>query len=152
MRTSPSEILGCPKRPKTKNGTEAPSIGSCSDRVVLDVPVAVLRNVIAPPVALDLPERATSTSGVLAPEGSVNRIRQGDGAHVRYCACGLVLLLICKSTVTRGIFCEDGTVFSRLHLMMTAWQEKTAQTDAVLAISGQMSVTRFADCKEFCQI
>jgi hypothetical protein len=103
MLTSPSETLGCPKRPKTKNGTEAPSIGSCSDRLVLDVPVAVLRNVITPPVALDLPVRVTSTSGVLAPEGSVNRIRQGDAAHVRYRARGLALLLICKSTVTRGI-------------------------------------------------
>ena len=104
MLTSPSETLGCPKRPKAKNGTEAPSIGSCSDRLVLDAPVAVLRNAIAPPVAPDLPVIVTSTSDVLAPEGSVSRIRQGDGAHVRYRARGLSLLLICKSTVTWGLF------------------------------------------------
>jgi len=66
------------------------------------VPVAVLRNAIAPPVAPELPVRVTLTSGVLAPEGSVNRIRHGDGAHVRYRARGLALLLICKSTVTCG--------------------------------------------------
>ena len=108
ISTSPSETLGCPKRPRMKNGTEAPSIGSCSDRLVLDVPVAVLRNTTSPLVAPDRLVRVTLTTGVLAPEGSVSRIRQGDGAHVRYRARGLALLLICKSTVTWGIILRKG--------------------------------------------
>ena len=138
--TSPSDTLGCPKRPRTKNGTEAPSIGSCSDRLALDEPVAVSRNTTAPPVAPDWPVRVTLTTEVLAPEESVSRIRQGDGAQVRYRARGLTLLFICKSTVTCGNIFGQRIVFGRLHLMGTASQEKTAQNDVVLATSAQLGL------------
>ena len=102
MRTSPSAMLGRPKRPKTKNGTETPLIGSCSARLVLEAPVAVLRNTIAPAVAAELLVSVTLTSGVIAPEAFDSRMRQGDGAHERYRARGSALLLICKSTVIGG--------------------------------------------------
>jgi hypothetical protein len=107
--------------------------------LMLDEPVAVLRNTTAPPVAPDRPVTVTLTTGVLAPEGSVSRIRQGDGAHVRYRARGLALLLICKSTVTWGIFWEKDC-FGRLHLMRTVSQEKIAQNYVVLATSEHLGL------------
>ena len=97
--TSPLLTLGRPNRPATKNGTEAPLIGTGTVRLLENAPVAFLPNATSPPPAADRPVICTLTSGVVAPDGLVTRIRQGDGAHDTKRVMGLTLLLICNSTV-----------------------------------------------------
>jgi hypothetical protein len=107
--------------------------------LMLDEPVAVLRNTTAPPVAPDRPVTVTLTTGVLAPEGSVSRIRQGDGAHVKYRARGLALLLICKSTVSWGDILGKG-LFRQTTSDQDRLARKTAQNYVVLATSEHLGL------------
>jgi hypothetical protein len=90
--------LGRPNLPATKNGTEAPFLGTGSVRLFENAPVVPARKTTTPPVADDTPVRFTLTLGETMPDGSVTRIRHGDGAHETNAAPGLVLLLICNST------------------------------------------------------
>src|SRR5882762_2775420 len=96
--TSALLTLGRPNLPATKNGTEAPVIGTGSVRLLEKAPVAPLRNTTAPPPAVDAPVSCTFVVGEVAPDGSVTRIRHGDGAHETNRALRLALLLICNST------------------------------------------------------
>jgi hypothetical protein len=98
MRTSPLFTLGRPNLPATKNGTEAPVMGTGSVRLFENAPVVPLRKTTAPPVVVDLPVMMRLTVGEVAPAGLVTRTRHGEGAHVTKRAEGLTLLFICNST------------------------------------------------------
>src|SRR4029434_6274809 len=74
--TSPLLTLGCPNLPATKNGTEAPLVGTCSVRLLENAPVVPLRKRIAPPPA-DVAVIPMLTVGVETPDGLVTRIRHG---------------------------------------------------------------------------
>src|SRR5687768_6168914 len=78
--TSPLLTLGRPNLPATKIRAEAPLIGSGTVTLLENVPVPE-RKTTAPPPATDLPVIRTLTVGEVAPDGSVTRIRQGEGAH-----------------------------------------------------------------------
>jgi hypothetical protein len=90
--------LGRPNLPATKNGTEAPLIGTVTVTLGENAPVVPVRNTTAPALAADTPVIVTLTVGEVAPDGLVTRIRHGDGAQETKRAPGNALLLICKST------------------------------------------------------
>src|SRR5258708_137324 len=96
--TSPLLTLGCPNLPAAKNGTDVPSTGTVSVTLLENAPVVPVLNTTTPPLAADVAVIFMSTVGVLAPEGSVTRMRHGEGDQERNCASGAVLLLICNST------------------------------------------------------
>src|ERR1700730_504208 len=79
--TSPLLTLGRPNLPATKNGTEAPAIGTGSVRLLQKASLVPLRNTTAPPPAADVLVICTFVVGEVAPDGSVTRIRHGDGVH-----------------------------------------------------------------------
>src|SRR6266576_256346 len=77
--TSPLFTLA--RLPAAKNETDAPVIGTGSVRLLEKAPVVPRRNTTAPPPAADTLVICTFVVGEVAPDGSVTRIRHGDGAH-----------------------------------------------------------------------
>jgi hypothetical protein len=96
--TSRSLRLGDPNRPAVKNRTDVPFVGTCSRIVFAHASVGHSRTITRPPPAAMVLLIRRLTIGAGTPAGFVTQIRHGDGAHVRYRARALALLLIWIST------------------------------------------------------
>src|SRR5215510_9426051 len=108
--TSPLLVLGLPKRPATKNGTDVPLLGTLRVNVLEKAPVVPFRKTTSPPFAADtLDSLIFMPCEEEAPEGLVIRIRHGEGTHDTNRARVLVLLLICNSTFISYLLAAGAT-------------------------------------------